>query len=222
MTPKKNIKTTSLAAKHLSRRCRVMRRLIREHGDFALIPDSRRSPFEALVRAVAHQQLNGTAAEAILRRFRALFPKGRFPRPEELAAASDESLRKVGFSRAKIAAVRDIAEKTLSGVVPTSRQIQRMSDEEIIERLIELRGVGRWTVEMLLIFKLGRADVLPVDDFGVRNGYRIAFGLEALPTPKEVLAFGEVWRPHRSTASWYLWRAADRSRKEKVVQKVNA
>jgi DNA-3-methyladenine glycosylase II len=200
------------AAAYLSRRCRVMRRLIRAHGDCELLPDKRRSPFEALVRAVAHQQLNGTAANAILKRFRALFPGVRFPRPEQLAAISDESLRAVGFSRAKTAALRDIAEKTLSGIVPSTRAIQRMSDDEIVERLTQVRGVGRWTVEMLLIFKLGRADVLPVDDFGVRNGYRLAFGLPELPRPKEMFAFGERWRPHRSTASWYLWRAADAGR----------
>jgi len=193
-----------------------MRRLIREHGEFNLVPDSRRSPFESLVRAVAHQQLNGTAAEAILRRFRALFPKARFPRPLQLMAVSDEQLRAAGFSRAKIAALRDIAGKTLSGVIPTSRRIQKMSDDEIVERLIEVRGVGRWTVEMLLIFKLGRADVLPIDDFGVRNGYRIAFGLSDLPTAKQLLALGEPWRPYRTTASWYLWRAADGGAKSKV------
>ena len=189
-----------------------MRRLIREHGHFSPLPDKRRSPFEALVSAVAHQQLNGTAAKAILKRFRALFPGVRFPRPEQLAAIPDESLRAAGFSRAKMAAVRDIADKTLAGIVPTTRDIQRMSDQEIIERLTQVRGVGRWTVEMLLIFKLGRGDVLPADDFGVRNGYRFAFGLADLPKPKEVLAFGERWRPYRTTASWYLWRAADAGR----------
>jgi DNA-3-methyladenine glycosylase II len=186
-----------------------MRRLIGEHGTFVLTPDRRRSPFEALVRAVAHQQLNGTAAQSILRRFRALFPASRFPTPQQLLALSEETLRGVGFSRAKIASLRDIAEKTISGVVPNSRQIQRMTDDEIVERLIQIRGVGRWTAEMLLIFKLGRHDVFPIDDFGVRNGCRIAFKLDALPSPKEVLALGETWRPYRSTASWYLWRAVD-------------
>lgn len=199
--------------KFLRGRCQIMQRLIRSHGKFTLLPDKRRSPFEALVRAVAHQQLNGTAANAILKRFRALFPATRFPRPEQLAALSDDALRSVGFSRAKTAAIRDIAEKTLSGIVPTARQIERMTDDEIIERLTQVRGVGRWTVEMLLIFKLGRADVLPIDDFGIRNGYRIAFGLSDLPKPKEILAFGERWRPYRTTASWYLWRAADAGRK---------
>lgn len=204
---------TPEAHEHLRRRCRIMRRLIRAHGECKLLPEKRRSPFEALVRAVAHQQLNGTAAKAILRRFRALFPKGRFPSAEQLASVSDEALRSAGFSRAKIAALRDIASKTLSGVIPNSRAIQRMSDDEIIERLTQVRGVGRWTVEMLLIFKLARTDVFPVNDFGIRNGYRIAFDLPEMPTPKELLGLGEIWRPYRTTASWFLWRAADRARK---------
>jgi DNA-3-methyladenine glycosylase II len=194
-----------------------MHRLIREHGDCTLVPDPRRSPFESLVRAVAHQQLNGTAAESILRRFRALFPGRRFPRPADLAAISDDALRAAGFSRAKIASLRDIAEKTLSGVVPTSRAIAEMGDEEIVARLTQVRGVGRWTVEMMLIFQLGRADVWPVDDFGVRNGYRIAFDLPAMPSSKELLLLGERWRPHRTTAAWYLWRASEAARRRQKM-----
>lgn len=197
------------ALAHLRKNCPVMRRLIRMHEPCLIVPDTRRSPFEALVRAVAHQQLHGKAAETILGRFRALFAPARFPQPQQLAAVTDDALRACGFSRAKTAAIRDIAEKTLAGVVPASRAIARMSDDEIIARLTTVRGVGRWTVEMLLIFKLGRPDVLPADDFGVRNGLRVAFKLPALPTPKEVLAYGERWRPHATTAAWYLWRAAD-------------
>ena len=114
-----------------------------------------------------------------------------------------------GFSRAKILGLRDIAAKTLDGTIPTSRAIRAMPDEEIIMRLTQARGVGRWTAEMMLIFKLGRPDVLPADDFGIRNGFRIAFKLESMPRPKEVLSYGERWRPFATTASWYLWRAAD-------------
>src|ERR1035441_3016705 len=161
---------TPAAHKHLSKRDPVLRKLIREHGKCALVPEKRRSPFQSLVLAVAHQQLNGTAAGTILARFKKLFPGRRFPKPEDLAAVTDEQIRACGFSFAKIKAIRDIAEKTLNGTVPSSRQIEKMADEEIIERLTEARGVGRWTVEMLLIFQLGRKDVLPVDDFGVRNG----------------------------------------------------
>jgi DNA-3-methyladenine glycosylase II len=200
---------TPEAHAHLSKNCKIMRKLIRVHGPCGIEIEHRRSPFESLVSAVAHQQLHGKAAETILGRFRALFAPARFPKPEQLAAVSDDALRACGFSRAKTAAIRDIAEKTLAGVVPTSRAIAKLSDEEIITRLTTVRGVGRWTVEMLLIFKLGRPDVLPIDDFGVRNGFRIAFGLPAMPTPKELLAFGERWRPHATTAAWYLWRAAD-------------
>jgi DNA-3-methyladenine glycosylase II len=183
-----------------------------------LVPETRRSPFQSLVQAVAHQQLNGTAANTILSRFRKLFPNRKFPRPEDLAKVTDEQIRACGFSFAKIKAIRDIAEKTLSGVVPTARQITALSDEEIILRLTEVRGVGRWTVEMLLIFQLGRPDVLPADDFGVRNGFRLAYKKRALPAPKEILKFGERWRPHATTAAWYLWRAADAARKPPAAE----
>src|SRR5208283_2677470 len=201
--------------KHLSTNDPVMRRLIRDFGPCGLLPETRRSPFQSLVQAVAHQQLHGTAAAAILSRFKKLFPGRRFPRPENLASVSDVDLRGAGFSRAKILALRDIAAKTLSGVVPTSRRIAKLSDDEIIERLTEVRGVGRWTVEMLLIFQLGRPDVLPAADFGVRNGFRRAYKKRDLPAVKELLAFGERWRPHRTTAAWYLWRVADAAKKKK-------
>jgi DNA-3-methyladenine glycosylase II len=206
---------TSAALKHLSTNDPVMRRLIRDFGPCGLEPETRRSPFQSLVLAVAHQQLHATAANAILARFKNLFPGRRFPRPEDLSSVSDNDLRGVGFSRAKILAVRDIAAKTLAGVVPASGQIVKLSDDEIIERLTEVRGVGRWTVEMLLIFQLGRPDVLPADDFGVRNGFRVAYKKRDLPAVKELLAFGERWRPHRTTAAWYLWEAADEARKKK-------
>jgi DNA-3-methyladenine glycosylase II len=195
--------------KHLSKSDPVMRRLIREHGVCGLVPEMRRSPFQSLVQAVAHQQLNGTAANTILSRFKKLFPGRKFPRPEDLANVTDEQIRACGFSFAKIKAIRDIAEKTLSGVVPTSRQIVKLSNDESILRLTEVRGVGRWTVEMLLIFQLGRFDVLPADDFGVRKGFRHAYKRREMPKPKELLKFGERWKPHRTTAAWYLWRAAD-------------
>ncbi len=213
---------TADAHAHLRKRCKIMRRLIREHGPCGLVPAPRRSPFEALVSAVAHQQLHGKAAESILGRFRALFAPARFPTARRLAEVTDDELRGCGFSRAKTAALRDIAAKTLSGVVPASRAIAGMSDEEIIARLTAVRGVGRWTVEMLLIFKLGRPDVLPAADFGVRNGLRIAFGLPAMPSPKEVLAHGERWRPHATTAAWYLWRAADAAQERQALAGVNA
>jgi DNA-3-methyladenine glycosylase II len=189
-----------------------MKELISRIGPCTLEIGSARSPFQALVSAVAHQQLHGKAALTILNRFRKLFPGGRFPGPKALAGVTDEQLRGVGFSRAKTAALRDIADKTLAGLIPGSKAIAALSDEEIIARLTQVRGVGRWTVEMLLIFTLGRPDVWPVDDFGVRTGWKLAYGLDAMPSPKELQALGEKFRPHRSIAAWYFWRATDINR----------
>ena len=189
-----------------------MRGLIRRLGPCALTSHAQRSPYEALVRAVAHQQLNGRAAETILGRLVALFEDRRFPAPADVLTARPARLRRAGFSAAKIRSVKDIARHAVLGVVPTRRAALGMTDEEIIERLIPIRGVGRWTVEMLLIFTLGRTDVLPVDDFGVREGYRIAYGLSAPPSPKSVRTHGERWKPYRSLAAWYLWRVANEAR----------
>ena len=198
----------SEAEAYLSQRCPIMRRLIKTHGPCPLVPQ-KRSPYEALVSAVAHQQLHANAAEAILRRFKALFPQTRFPRPEQVLEATDEALRGCGFSSGKMLAIRDIAEKTLSGQIPKRAAALKLDDEELIERLVAVRGVGRWTVEMLLIFTLGRPDVFPSDDFGVRNGWRVAKKLDEMPKPKEFRALAERWQPHRTLAAWYLWRAAD-------------
>jgi DNA-3-methyladenine glycosylase II len=203
------------ALKHLAAVDPLMKRLIREHGPCKLEHEPWRSPFQSLVLAVAHQQLHATAAGNILGRFKKLFPKRRFPKPEDLKRVTDAQLRACGFSFAKIAAIRDIAAKTLDRTIPSSRQIEKLSDEEIIERLTEARGVGRWTVEMLLIFQLGRKDVLPADDFGVRSGFRIAYKKREMPKPKDLLKFGERWRPHATTADWYLWRAADAAKDAK-------
>jgi len=201
------------ALKHLSAVDPVMKKLIAEVGPCRLAHEPWRSPFQSLVQAVAHQQLNGTAANTILTRFKKLFPKRRFPEPEDLANVTDEQIRACGFSFSKIAAIRDIAAKTLDGTIPSSRQIEKLNDEEIIKRLTEARGVGRWTVEMLLIFQLGRKDVLPVDDFGVRTGFRLAYKKREMPKPKALLAFGKKWRPHGTTAAWYLWQAANAARR---------
>ena len=198
------------ACRHLARDP-VMRTLIRRHGPCGLVPHGR-SPYEALTRAIAHQQLNGRAAQTILGRFVALFPNGRFPTPAAVLAARTTTIRRAGFSRAKVRAVKDIARHALTGVVPTRRACRRLSDDEIIERLTDIHGVGRWTVEMLLIFTLGRRDVLPVDDFGVREGFRIAYGRRRRSTPKALRAYGERWKPYRSVAAWYLWRAANEAR----------
>jgi DNA-3-methyladenine glycosylase II len=189
-----------------------MKRLILEIGPYRLTPRARRSPFESLARAIAYQQLHEKAAKSILRRFVALCPARRFPRPDDLLAMDEQAIRRTGFSRAKVSALRDLAAKTLDGTVPNGAIVRALDDEAIIERLITVRGVGRWTVEMLLIFQLGRPDVLPVDDFGVRNGFRIAYGRRSMPTPKAVRRYGERWKPYRTAAAWYLWRAADRAK----------
>ena len=196
------------AVRHLCAADKTLARLIKKVGPFKLTP-KRRQPFQALVSAVTHQQLNGTAAMTILKRVLAIYPGKRFPTPEDLLATPDERLRAAGLSRAKTAAIKDLADKTLSGVVPTLRAVSKMSDAELIERLTSVRGVGPWTVEMLLMFTLGRPDVLPVTDFGVRKGFAVTYGLADLPTPKDLLAHGERWRPHRTTAAWYLWRALE-------------
>ncbi|MDH4084661.1 MAG: DNA-3-methyladenine glycosylase 2 family protein [Nitrospira sp.] len=194
-----------------------MRRLIEEIGPFTLKAKARRSPFESLARAIAYQQLHDKAAESILKRFMALCPGRRFPRPDELLAMNVRVIRKAGFSRPKIMALRDLALKTLDGTVPTGRMLKQLEDEAIIKRLIEVRGIGRWTVEMLLIFQLGRPDVLPAHDFGIRNGFRIGYRRTTMPTPQQVFQHGERWKPFRTAAAWYLWRAADREKRAMKV-----
>jgi DNA-3-methyladenine glycosylase II len=195
------------ALRHL-RRDPVLKRIIRRVGPCTLVP-ARRQPYEALVRAIAHQQVHGRAAEAILGRFIAMCDCRGFPDPATVLARSPEAMRACGFSANKVLAIRDIAEKAADGVVPTRAQARRLSDEALVERLLPLRGVGRWTVEMLLIFTLGRPDILPVDDFGVREGYRVGAGLDEQPRPRALAEIGLAWAPHRTTAAWYLWRAAD-------------
>lgn len=200
---------TQETLQHLIKTDKVLGRLIRRVGPCRLKPKNRRTPFEALVQAVAYQQLNGTAAATILARVKALYPNRRFPRPQDLLDTPAERLRAAGLSRAKVAAIKDIAAKTLSGIVPSSSAIAKMSEEDIVAQLTSVRGVGPWTVEMLLIFTLGRPDVLPVTDYGVRKGFALTYGWKELPRPKELLEFGERWRPHRTTAAWYFWRALE-------------
>jgi len=200
---------TPEAVAHLCQADKLLARLIKKVGPCTMKIRSRRTPFVALVSAVTYQQLNGTAAETILKRFLALYPGKRFPTPEDVLATPEELMRGAGLSRAKTAAIKDIAAKTVAGIVPTSREILKLTNEEIIERLTSVRGVGPWTVEMLLMFTLGRLDVLPSTDYGVRKGFAVTFGWKDLPTPKELLEYGERWRPHRSTAAWYLWRALE-------------
>lgn len=171
-------------------------------------PHPARDPYESLVRAIAYQQLHAKAGDAILGRLVGLFPGQVFPRPEQILATEVEQLRACGFSASKIATIQGIAQATLDGVVPDYPTARAMDDETLIERLTSLRGVGRWTVEMLLIYSLERMDILPADDFGVREGYRRLKGLEVQPTRKQMIGIGQAWTPYRTVAAWYLWRVA--------------
>ena len=200
---------TTRAAHRILKADAVMAGLIGAADRYA--PDARvqQTPFEVLARAIAHQQLHATAANNILNRFVALFESGIFPLPQHVIDADAARLRAVGFSHAKIAALKDLAAKALAGIVPDRATLEGLSDEQIIERLTQVRGIGRWTVEMMLMFHLLRPDVLPVDDFGVRKGFQLAYGLKGMPKPKALAEFGERWRPYRSIAAWYLWRAND-------------
>jgi DNA-3-methyladenine glycosylase II len=183
--------------------------IIQAAGPYRLKADLEGTPFQALAHAIAHQQLHATAANNILKRFIDTVGGGTFPTPEQVLAAPNAVLRAAGFSTAKTASLKDLAAKTLEGVVPTRAELLALDDLAIIERLTQVRGIGRWTVEMMLMYQLGRPDVLPVDDFGVRNGFRLAYGLRKMPAPKALAAFGEKWAPHRSAAAWYLWRAVE-------------
>jgi DNA-3-methyladenine glycosylase II len=196
------------ARDHLSAACPKLAGVIARVGKLDARPAEFEEPYYALLSAVAHQQLHARAAEAILGRLKAL-TGAALPEPAALLALPDEALRACGFSANKAAAIRDVAAKAVSGVIPTRAAANRMSDAALIERLTAIRGVGQWTVEMLLIFTLRRPDVFPVDDFGVREGYRIIHGLEAQPKPKAFAVIGEAYAPYRSMAALYLWRAAD-------------
>ncbi len=204
-----------LAARKLQKLDPTLGALIKQVGRCTLEPSLKQSPYQALVEAVVYQQLTGKAAATILARVLRLYPRKRFPAPEDLLKTKDLALRGAGLSRAKTAALKDIASKTVEGVVPTTKTLGHLSDEEILRRLTSIRGVGPWTVEMLLIFKLGRPDVMPSSDYGVRKGFSYLFRDGELPHPKELLAHSEAWRPYRTTAAWYLWRAVDLHREKR-------
>jgi DNA-3-methyladenine glycosylase II len=169
-------------------------------------PKAAREPYEALVRAIGYQQLTAKAGDAIITRLKALFPAAEFPTPENIIAADFGALRACGFSATKIATIKAIAEGALSGRVPPRATAAAMGDEELISRIVTIKGIGRWTVEMLLMYSLERLDVLPVDDFGIREGYRALKSLPEQPNPKKLREIGQAWAPHRTVASWYLWR----------------
>lgn len=217
MTPK--------TLKTLASRDKVLKRLIQAAGPVKIKAQRMQSPYEALVESVVYQQLSGKAAKTIFDRVIALFSPKRFPSPQDLLNISTEKLRSAGLSRSKASFIQDIARKTLDGTVPDTKEIEKLSDEEILTRLTQIHGVGPWTVQMMLIFKLARPDVWPVNDYGIRKGYALAYKKRALPTPKQLMKAGEIFRPHRTTAAWYMWRAIDLHRtktlRTKTVEKVN-
>ena len=194
------------AVRYLSQADATLGGLIKRAGPFNMQLRRMHDPFETLARNIIFQQLHGNAAAAIHGRVLALFNRDKL-RPQDILEAPAESLRAAGLSAAKLAALKDLAAKTLDGTVPTLPRLRRMEDEQIIEHLTEVRGIGRWTVEMLLMSRLGRPDVLPVGDFAVRKGFQLTYDLEEMPKPKALTEYGERWRPFRSVASWYMWEA---------------
>lgn len=199
-----------LACQYLAASDPALAQLMALVGPFSMRPAPGHSLFRVLVQSIVYQQLTGRAAATILGRVTGLFAPKRFPTPRDLLEIAPERLRAVGLSTAKTAALRDLAARTLDGTVPSLARVRRMEDEEIVTRLTAVRGIGRWTVEMFLIFKLGRPDVLPLGDLGVRKGFARTFGKrKQLPEPRAMSRRGERWRPYRSVASWYLWRALE-------------
>jgi len=188
-------------------------RLIEQVGDCRIRVARTAPPFATLVESIAYQQITGHAASRILGRVVALYHPRRFPRPEDLLATPDDTLRAAGLSRMKVASMKDLAARCLDGTVPPLRTLRRLEDAEIVERLTTVRGIGPWTVEMLLMFRLGRPDILPVTDYGVRKGFQLTFRTRGLPKPSQITRRGERWRPFRSVAAWYLWRAVDLKQK---------
>jgi DNA-3-methyladenine glycosylase II len=188
-----------------------LKALIGEMIPFEIDISEAQSPYEALLESIAYQSISGKAAATIYGRVKALGSSGRAPTPQEMLRLPARKLRKAGLSGAKVLAMKDLARKTIEGVVPTLEDAQKLSDEELVARLVSVRGIGAWTVEMFLIFRLGRPDVLPIHDLGVKKGWSVAYGKKHMPRPAELLAFGERWRPYRTVASWYMWRAFERA-----------
>ena len=200
-----------VAIEHLSANDPLLAKVIEGAAEFRIQSDGTESPYEVLLESIAYQSISGKAAATIFGRIKALGSGGRAPTPEEMLRLRKSVLRKAGLSGAKIVAMKDLARKTIEGVVPSHDAAIKLSDEELVERLTAVRGIGAWTVEMFLIFRLGRPDVLPIHDLGVKKGWSVTYGKKHMPRPKELLAFGERWRPYRTVASWYMWRAFERA-----------
>ena len=199
---------TELVMRELCKADRHLAKIIRRVGIFPTKRQKPQHPFESLLRAIVYQQLAGKAAATIFGRVSALGANG-FPTPEEIVLMDETKLRGAGLSRQKIAAAKDLAAKIIDGTVPPLAKLRRMTEVEIHERLVKVRGIGEWSVQMFLMFRLGRPDVLPINDLGIRKGFQIVYGHRKVPKPQFILKHGERWRPYRSIASWYLWRAAD-------------
>jgi DNA-3-methyladenine glycosylase II len=198
------------AHRHLSATDARMAELIARSRRYNIAPSPAIRPFDALAESIAYQQLSGKAAATIWCLVRALYSKKKYLDPKLVLATPDRKLRAAGLSGSKVAALKDLAAKTIDGTVPTARALAKMTDEEIIERLVSVRGIGRWTVEMLLLFDLGRPDVWPAADYGVQKGLAKTFGRRKLPTPKQMIKLGKKFQPYRSVAAWYFWRALDK------------
>jgi 3-methyladenine DNA glycosylase/8-oxoguanine DNA glycosylase len=207
------------AHEHITRTDKRMARLVAKTGAFRFQLDQCDSVYESLLEAIVYQSISGKAAATIYARIKALGSNGQCPTPVEILAVSDHRLRQAGLSGAKAAAMKDLAQKTIEGVVPTLEAAGLLSDAELVERLISVRGIGAWTVEMFLIFRLGRPDVLPVHDYGVQKGFALTYGKKEIPKPRELAAFGERWRPYRTVASWYMWRAVEHYGKTRKLTK---
>jgi 3-methyladenine DNA glycosylase/8-oxoguanine DNA glycosylase len=199
------------ALRHLSERDEILKALIAELAAFAIDVEAGQSPYEVLLEAIVYQSISGKAAATIYSRIKALGENDRPPTPEKMLKIPAAKLRKAGLSGAKVLAMKDLAKKAVAGVVPSHDEALQLSDEELVERLDSVRGIGAWTVEMFLIFRLGRPDVLPIHDLGVKKGWSVAYGRKYMPKPQELFRFGERWRPYRTVASWYMWRAFERA-----------
>jgi len=204
---------------HLTAKDKRLARLIEKNGEFKFALDTCDSVYESLLESIVYQSISGKAAAKIYSRIKALGSNGQCPTPAEILATPTKTLREAGLSNAKAAAMHDLAQKTIDGVVPTLDAAHALSDEELVTRLSSVRGIGAWTVEMFLIFRLGRPDVLPIHDYGVQKGFALTYNRPFIPKPRELAEFGERWRPYRSIASWYMWRAVEHyGHKRKVTR----
>lgn len=194
--------------RHFETNDATLKNIVSIWGQYSFKPAKEGSSFQALAQSIASQQISGLVARKILERLVALHG-GQFPSPAQLAASTPEQLRAVGFSFSKIAALHDLAAHSLDGRLPDDATLAAMDDESIIERCVAVRGIGRWTAQMLLMFHFGRQDVMPVDDFAVRKGFQLAYGLKAMPKPRSLLAYAERWKPYRSAGAWYMWRVIE-------------